>query len=454
MLHREEILRCPLQNRTFGDLAVLPVQHDFFVRVVGDRSFQEPDFKSVYDSLAAQFGAHFEKAGSEDDLIDMVKHCVSALQARFGDHFEADTGDDLIDIVTQRAVTYSESLGPSRLTQGNLEWDVCEMVVAMAAASTSGIGVGEVQVHVGKSIFERILSGPNALFDDCAAARSHSTSVLDASSWYHPPQPQKMETFPRSCSSMEDFSATFQPDSGNFFHGTLCSVPAHGDMSGGLPPMAEETDTQVSKLQSADSAVSDEDAALGRLRLWMCIADCVLPRSGGATNILPEDSVDSLGAESECPKAFECPITDKCMVDPVVASDGHTYERAAIEEWLVQRNNSRSPVTNGTLSDRTLRPNFTLRSMIASWKANQQLFVFEMRSITTVQEQEQELFELISASCQGTAGMNANSAEAQKLLQAVSHVTISSLQSIREREQSGGQSTKLHEDIETKEEQI
>jgi len=33
------------------------------------------------------------------------------------------------------------------------------------------------------------------------------------------------------------------------------------------------------------------------------------------------------------PPEFYCPITHEVMVDPVVAQDGHTYERQAIEEW-------------------------------------------------------------------------------------------------------------------------
>jgi hypothetical protein len=31
---------------------------------------------------------------------------------------------------------------------------------------------------------------------------------------------------------------------------------------------------------------------------------------------------------------FICPITYELMREPVVASDGHTYEKAAIEKWL------------------------------------------------------------------------------------------------------------------------
>lgn len=32
---------------------------------------------------------------------------------------------------------------------------------------------------------------------------------------------------------------------------------------------------------------------------------------------------------------FLCPITFELMIDPVIASDGHTYERSAIEKWYL-----------------------------------------------------------------------------------------------------------------------
>jgi hypothetical protein len=54
------------------------------------------------------------------------------------------------------------------------------------------------------------------------------------------------------------------------------------------------------------------------------------------------------------------------MRDPVVASDGHTYEREAIEAWL-RRDHRKSPMTNETLSSTALVPNHNLRSQIGSW---------------------------------------------------------------------------------------
>ena len=37
---------------------------------------------------------------------------------------------------------------------------------------------------------------------------------------------------------------------------------------------------------------------------------------------------------------FLCPITHELLRDPVVACDGHTYEKADIEKWLRSRNTS------------------------------------------------------------------------------------------------------------------
>ena len=63
------------------------------------------------------------------------------------------------------------------------------------------------------------------------------------------------------------------------------------------------------------------------------------------------------------PNAFLCPITRALMADPVIASDGHTYERQAIEEWLEQPF-PRSPMTNQQLLSTVLTSNHVLRSQV------------------------------------------------------------------------------------------
>jgi serine/threonine protein kinase len=65
----------------------------------------------------------------------------------------------------------------------------------------------------------------------------------------------------------------------------------------------------------------------------------------------------------EIPLSFCCSITGEVMLDPVVCADGHSYERAAIQEWFA-RGNMTSPLTNGNLSNLSVIPNHELRSAI------------------------------------------------------------------------------------------
>eukprot|EP01035_Chromulina_nebulosa_P017666 gene17666-23253_t len=67
-------------------------------------------------------------------------------------------------------------------------------------------------------------------------------------------------------------------------------------------------------------------------------------------------------ALAEVPDCFICPITFAVMEDPVICSDGHTYERVAITDWLRQSN--RSPKTNNELENRILTPNINLKNAI------------------------------------------------------------------------------------------
>ncbi len=65
---------------------------------------------------------------------------------------------------------------------------------------------------------------------------------------------------------------------------------------------------------------------------------------------------------SSIPKAFQCPISFELMKDPVMGTDGHTYERRHIETWL--RSNPKSPMTRQPMNIADLKPNYALRSMI------------------------------------------------------------------------------------------
>jgi len=50
------------------------------------------------------------------------------------------------------------------------------------------------------------------------------------------------------------------------------------------------------------------------------------------------------------------------MTDPVVAADGFTYERAAIETWLLM--NDTSPSTGEPMAHKFLTPNNGLKQLL------------------------------------------------------------------------------------------
>jgi len=67
------------------------------------------------------------------------------------------------------------------------------------------------------------------------------------------------------------------------------------------------------------------------------------------------------------PADFTSPITYDKMKDPVVASDGHSYERTAIEE-ILRGPHPISPLTRATLGT-VLVPNLNLRRRIEEHEA-------------------------------------------------------------------------------------
>uniref|UniRef100_A0A0A9WSG0 WD repeat, SAM and U-box domain-containing protein 1 n=2 Tax=Lygus hesperus TaxID=30085 RepID=A0A0A9WSG0_LYGHE len=68
----------------------------------------------------------------------------------------------------------------------------------------------------------------------------------------------------------------------------------------------------------------------------------------------------------EPPHEFLCPITHQLMRDPVVAADGGSYERSAIESWFATGRTT-SPMTNEILDSTKLEPNTSLRQSIANY---------------------------------------------------------------------------------------
>uniref|UniRef100_M4DFC6 RING-type E3 ubiquitin transferase n=1 Tax=Brassica campestris TaxID=3711 RepID=M4DFC6_BRACM len=70
------------------------------------------------------------------------------------------------------------------------------------------------------------------------------------------------------------------------------------------------------------------------------------------------------------PSHFFCPLLKDVMNEPCVASDGYTYDRRAIEEWMADHRTS--PVTNLPLQNINLLPNHTLYAAIVEWRCSNQ----------------------------------------------------------------------------------
>ena len=66
------------------------------------------------------------------------------------------------------------------------------------------------------------------------------------------------------------------------------------------------------------------------------------------------------------PEEYLCPITLVIMTDPVIGSDGRSYERAAITQWL--RSNPHSPLTREPMTLSSLKTNYALKSAIERYQ--------------------------------------------------------------------------------------
>ena len=89
---------------------------------------------------------------------------------------------------------------------------------------------------------------------------------------------------------------------------------------------------------------SDKKKGGNGMSKWLRLVIHTIPIDAKKATILekPGDEID----------AFRCPITQEMMKNPVMASDGHSYEENAIRAWYDQE--LTSPMTR-----EALQPNFT-----------------------------------------------------------------------------------------------
>lgn len=94
----------------------------------------------------------------------------------------------------------------------------------------------------------------------------------------------------------------------------------------------------------------------------------VNPKDDETVSIVNNENLKKTEQKTHIPDNFRCSITQEIMKEPVICSDGHTYEKEAITRWL--RNNDTSPITNTILENkRLLIPNYSLKGAIEEWQS-------------------------------------------------------------------------------------
>lgn len=141
----------------------------------------------------------------------------------------------------------------------------------------------------------------------------------------------------------------------------------------------EARNQQIRSLQAKNEemvASYEECIALAQTRAeqWIAEKETVVSDARRTMHVLREEYHQTASAPphrgpctSNPPVHLCCPITLQLMDDPVVASDGHTYERSAIEV-ILRRRNPRSPMTNDPFVSTMVFPNVTQRGMSRSWR--------------------------------------------------------------------------------------
>ena len=124
------------------------------------------------------------------------------------------------------------------------------------------------------------------------------------------------------------------------------------DISGSSRTLEKQMDQIEEQIDDVDKAIEDRTNPLVQSN----------PLNPGITT---HPVLDANGLPvHDIPTTCLCPILHRLMVDPVVLEDGHSYEKAAIEEWF-STGRTYSPMTNLPVASTTLRPNISLRNTIA-----------------------------------------------------------------------------------------
>lgn len=154
---------------------------------------------------------------------------------------------------------------------------------------------------------------------------------------------QQPATVSQTACSMSDHTDDINLRQLQLDHAVVTQCPAHDDSDSTLGLQHQHVHTTGSCTDSASTT---------------------LPRQAGQSVTQDAEVEESAGRQAFLQSLFFCPLTQRLMTDPVIAADGHTYERVAMTEWLQQHHSS--PVTGQQLKHQRLVPNLAAKLAISA----------------------------------------------------------------------------------------
>ncbi|CAM9103246.1 unnamed protein product, partial [Heterosigma akashiwo] len=123
---------------------------------------------------------------------------------------------------------------------------------------------------------------------------------------------------------------------------------------------AQDREAQLDRqVQQLAQKLGDYERQIHRLRAEMEDLDKKTQHTAEGPDLDEAPSASLKRSPGEMPDNILCPITLQVFLDPVVAADGQTYERFAIEAWLSR--SARSPLHGVPLPTNLVYPNRNLK---------------------------------------------------------------------------------------------
>jgi hypothetical protein len=130
--------------------------------------------------------------------------------------------------------------------------------------------------------------------------------------------------------------------------------------------VAVEQGAELANLSRLDTKAQERRIHL-QLAQGQQPAKVVIYKGAGLAGGMQEGEEVDEDEDESIPNECFCPITQEIMDDPVIAQDGHTYERTAIKRWL-DMGKRVSPKTGARLLSTELISNHAMHSLIEDLK--------------------------------------------------------------------------------------